>query len=99
MGSRMPAFNKFKGVKRAADQYVEVAHAGGMFGGDLAGVGRTAAGGELDVDGGITLAECIVQCFAQLGARGNAGDDFAFLLGGFDGLVPFRLGARAQYRY
>ena len=62
-----------------------------MFGGDLAGIGRATSGGKLNVDVGIALAKCLVQRFAQFRAGRDAGDDFAFLLGRLDGLVPIGL--------
>ena len=49
----------------AADQNIVVAHAGGMFRSDLAGVGRTARRADFDLHAGKTLGESFFETFSQ----------------------------------
>ena len=79
-----------KGSRRAADQQIKIAHAGGVLGGDLVGIGWPARVGEVKLDTGIAFGKYFADRFAQLRARRKRRDELAFLPGGFDGFFPFR---------
>ena len=76
--------------RRAADQQIKIAHAGGVLGGDLTCIGRSARVGQIELDAGKAFGKYFADRFAQLGAGGDRRDELAFLLGGFNGFFPFR---------
>ena len=84
----MPASTSDSEGAAAANKDVEIFYAGAIFGGDPAGVLRTARGHQLHVDAELGLEDGF-ELLAQLRSRRNPGDDLAFFFGFLQAPFPF----------